>query len=94
MAFTYLRIETVLTKPIYRFFNSLEGGHFFTASTVERGAAENLAGFNYEGVAFYAYIESGPTVVEQADPLDGIVSNSETSFEFNTTPANSEFFMF
>ena len=41
-------------KPIYRFYNSASGAHFFTASDVEKNYVQsNLASFNLEGEAFY-----------------------------------------
>lgn len=42
-------------SPIYRFFNSATGAHFFTSSVAERdNITQNLPAFAYEGVAFYA----------------------------------------
>lgn len=40
---------------IYRFFNTLTGAHFYTASIEERDSVRsNLPTLHYEGVAFYA----------------------------------------
>ena len=42
--------------PIYRFFNTVAGGHFFTASETERNfVLNNLPQFLDEGIGFYAY---------------------------------------
>ncbi|WP_311223084.1 MULTISPECIES: serine protease [unclassified Acidovorax] len=42
--------------PIYRFFNSGTGAHFFTSSADERDfVVRTYPAFQYEGVAFYAY---------------------------------------
>ena len=43
------------TVAIHRFFNEHSGGHFFTASEIEKAAVENLPNFIYEGEAFYAF---------------------------------------
>ncbi len=42
---------------VYRFYDSIKGKHFYTASTDERNALQNNPqwGYAYEGVAFYAY---------------------------------------
>ncbi|MGL5796466.1 MAG: hypothetical protein ACRC06_19080, partial [Waterburya sp.] len=41
--------------PIYRFYNSTTGSHFYTPSTVERDYVTNdLANFESEGIAYYA----------------------------------------
>ena len=40
--------------PVFRFFDTRSGSHFYTASTTERdGLANGRAGLTYEGVAFY-----------------------------------------
>lgn len=42
--------------PIYRFYNTATGAHFFTSSVAERDSViANLKSFKYEGIAFYAY---------------------------------------
>ena len=39
---------------LYRFFNTVNGAHFFTPSAIERDSViENLPVYNYEGIAFY-----------------------------------------
>ena len=41
--------------PIYRFFNTTTGAHFYTPSTTERdNVTENLPDFQSEGIAYYA----------------------------------------
>lgn len=41
--------------PVYRFYNTRTGSHFFTSSTTERDSVQaNLAYMNYEGQAFLA----------------------------------------
>ena len=50
--------EDILTgaKPVYRFFNTNTGGHFYTIAEAERDAIiENLPNYNFEGVAYYGY---------------------------------------
>lgn len=47
--------------PVYRFFNTFAGTHFYTASETERNfVRDNLTGFNYEGAAFAASDGSSP----------------------------------
>jgi hypothetical protein len=42
-------------QPVYRFFNTQAGGHFFTADPAERDLVQaTLPQFNFEGVAFQA----------------------------------------
>jgi len=42
--------------PIYRFFNTNTGAHFYTPSVAERDNVEdNLPGFQSEGIAYYAF---------------------------------------
>lgn len=41
---------------VYRFFNTVTGGHLYTISSIERDyIQENLHDWNYEGIAFYVY---------------------------------------
>ncbi|MCX8028176.1 MAG: trypsin-like peptidase domain-containing protein [Thermodesulfovibrionales bacterium] len=45
--------------PVYRFFNTQAGGHFFTISEAEKDYVRNtFPHFNYEGTGFYAYSSS------------------------------------
>ncbi|MRS12299.1 MAG: hypothetical protein EG823_04410 [Actinobacteria bacterium] len=43
--------------PVYRFYNKLNGSHFYTISEVEANIAKMKLGavYTYEGVAFYAW---------------------------------------
>lgn len=44
-----------LDAPVYRFYNKVANGHFFTTSTPERDSViTNLKDYQYEGVGFYA----------------------------------------
>lgn len=44
------------TQPVFRFWNSVYGTHFFTISQAERDyVAANFADWIYEGIGFYAY---------------------------------------
>ncbi|MGD1919757.1 MAG: hypothetical protein ACFCAD_13215 [Pleurocapsa sp.] len=41
--------------PIYRFYNSTTGAHFYTPSAVEKDfVANELTNFQSEGIAYYA----------------------------------------
>ncbi len=49
-------VNNPLTAPVYRFFNTVAGGHFFTTSEAERDAVmRDLPQYRFEGVGFYAY---------------------------------------
>ena len=39
--------------PLYRFYNTRTGTHFYTASETERAAVTKLVGFVAEGIAYY-----------------------------------------
>ncbi len=44
------------TVPVYRFFNTIRGGHIYTISESERDyIMENLPHYNYEGIKFHVY---------------------------------------
>ena len=52
---TFLSSSTTY-RPVYRFFNTSAGGHFFTMNEAERDSViANLSWFRYEGISFYAY---------------------------------------
>ncbi|KJV06659.1 hypothetical protein VZ95_20625, partial [Elstera litoralis] len=40
------------TISVYRFYNTSTGTHFYTASSSERDAVQQLAQYNYDGVAY------------------------------------------
>jgi len=43
-------------KPVYRFYNVLTTGHFFTMSEAEKSSViANLPQFQYEGIGYYAF---------------------------------------
>ena len=51
-------------RPIHRFFNTVSGGHFFTASDVEyQYVLNNLPHYTYEGVKFQIYPNAQSTTV-------------------------------
>jgi hypothetical protein len=45
-----------LLAPVYRLYNSINGAHLYTTSTLERDSVlQSLPHFQNEGIAFYAY---------------------------------------
>lgn len=49
-------VSSVVRAPVYRFYNTQSGTHFFTGSLPERDAViANLSNYKYEGIAFYTY---------------------------------------
>ncbi len=47
------------TTPLYRFFNTNTGFHFYTASSTEKdNIINNLPTWNYEGIAYYIFSSS------------------------------------
>jgi Tol biopolymer transport system component len=53
-----------LINPVYRFFNTVAGGHFFTTSEAERDfVLNNLPQYVFEGVGFNASIVEGPNLI-------------------------------
>ena len=48
-----------LNDPVYRFFNLQSGGHFYTADVHEKNAVMEMETFRYEGIEFYAYLDTG-----------------------------------
>lgn len=71
-------------KPVYRFYNTVAGGHFFTISEEEKNyVQENLPQYQYEGIGFYAYDGSdddSPTPATPTTPHAGSWSGSIVSF--------------
>ena len=52
--------------PVYRFFNTAGGSHFFTTNEAEKDAViQGAPGFRYEGIAFYSY----PTQADGTTPV-------------------------
>jgi hypothetical protein len=53
--------NSVNYDPLYRFYNSITSGHFFTISESEKNyAIQNFSDFVYEGVGFYSFSNSQP----------------------------------
>lgn len=70
--------------PIYRFFNTANLTHFYTASPLERDRVRSsMLQYNYEGIAFYAYLDAktGATGLER-------FFNSKTGAHFYTINAD------
>jgi len=45
------------SAPVYRFFNTVTSGHFFTISEEEKNMVlQTYPQFRFEGVGFYAFI--------------------------------------
>ncbi|WP_238944139.1 trypsin-like peptidase domain-containing protein [Allofranklinella schreckenbergeri] len=46
-------------RPVYRFFNTASGSHFYTQSVQERDIViKNMPALHYEGEAFWAYVNA------------------------------------
>ena len=51
-------------RPVYRFFNTSTGAHLYTMSEAERdNISNNLANYNFEGIAYYGYESDRPGVI-------------------------------
>ncbi len=61
MAFYAYGSQIAGSSPVYRFYNTQTGRHFYTMSTVERDNVIGTAGYNYEGPSWYAQAPSGGT---------------------------------
>ncbi|WP_395826619.1 matrixin family metalloprotease [Elstera sp.] len=47
---------TILSSPVYRFYNTVTGTHLYTMSTSERDTIQsNLPQYSFDGIAFSAY---------------------------------------
>lgn len=47
------------TNSVYRFFNTVTGGHLYTVSEIERdNIIDNLPDWSYEGIAFEVYLDN------------------------------------
>ena len=57
--FRAFSIDSSATIPIYRFFNKVSGGHFFTANENEKDVVMEIPQLNFEGEAFYAFADLG-----------------------------------
>ena len=47
------------SSPVYRFYNTQTGRHFYTMSAVERDIVIGTPGYSYEGPSWYAQEASG-----------------------------------
>jgi hypothetical protein len=75
-----LEANTTGEIPVFRFFNTQTGTHFYTASTTERDSIiANLPQFNFEGTAYQAYSDAD---IERA-PLYRFF-NTQTGTHFYT----------
>ena len=54
---------TGVLKPVYRFFNTNTGTHFFTISEVEKNVVQGLPNFSFEGPKFAAMQSAQPGLV-------------------------------
>lgn len=61
---------TFSVKTMYRLYNPNSGEHFYTASESEAAAVEQ-AGWNYEGIAWYAPVVSWTRVYRLYNPNAG-----------------------
>gem|GEM_PF-4533983 len=69
-------------RPIYRFFNTSAGTHFFTIDANEKDIIiSNYGWFRYEGISYYAY-----------DPLSTYPSDALPVYRFFNTSTNAHFF--
>ena len=50
------KLGDTTTTPVYRFFNTVRGGHLYTISRIERDyILNNLPHYSYEGIKFHVY---------------------------------------
>ena len=73
------------TSPVYRFSNSANGGHFYTADQNEKNTLQNSnqSGFAYEGISFYAETSPGSNLMllpKKNLILNGIINMREYHF--------------
>ena len=57
IGFRAFDIDSASTVPIHRFFNANTGGHFFTASEVEKESIIDNIQLRYEGEVFFAFAD-------------------------------------
>lgn len=77
--FTVMQYGISHTIPVYRFYNFKTTAHFYTSSEEERdGIIQTDPGFQYEGVAFFAF--------------DHSLSNTNPVYRFLNTESNTHFF--
>jgi hypothetical protein len=85
-AHTYTNSDTL--TPLFRFYNTETGHHFFTANEAERDLvlSKSTSGewpFNYEGVAFNVY---------SSDPTPGVNGQETAVHRFYSPSLNRHFF--
>ena len=57
VAFRAFGSDSETTVAVHRFFNIEVGGHFFTASELEKNTVIEMPTFRYEGEAFFAFTD-------------------------------------
>ena len=79
--------EVAGSLPVYRFFNTQLGSHFFTISELEKSTVEGMEHYNFEGVAFRTFEQNTLTttpVFRFFDTVNGghffTVSDTEKDF--------------
>nr|WP_041237666.1 hypothetical protein [Gloeothece citriformis] len=56
MGFYASVVPSLELLPVYRFYNTIAGGHFFTISEAERNFVQaNLPQYVFEEIGFYSY---------------------------------------
>lgn len=89
---SYLSVDpltgTPEPKPVYRFFNQDTGVHLYTISEAEKTSImKNLANFNFEGEAFYAY----ETQIEGTIPVYRFYDSTIGTHLYTTSSVEREF---
>ncbi|MBL8311421.1 MAG: DUF1800 domain-containing protein [Burkholderiales bacterium] len=88
----YTQGQDGAAKPVYRFFAPAVGSHFFTLSEADRVLLSNTAGFNYEGVAWYAQ-DQLQTLVATINPCaTGTTALYRAFNNGSSAPANHRYF--
>gem|GEM_PF-2265499 len=76
--------------PIYRFYNTDTGAHFFTMNESEKNdIINNYSWFRYEGIAFYAYAPDG-SAPDDALPVYRFYNNSTGGHFFTINEAEKD----
>lgn len=88
----YTQGQESTAKPVYRFFAPAVGSHFFTLSEADRTLLSNTAGFNYEGIAWYAQ-DQLQTLVATINPCaSGATALYRAFNNGSSAPANHRYF--
>jgi uncharacterized protein (DUF1800 family) len=88
----YTQGQDTSAKPVYRFFAPAVGSHFFTLSETDRATLSNTAGFNYEGVAWYAYDQLQTLIATNNPCASGSTALYRTFNNGGNGPANHRYF--